>query len=111
MFAAMLADSIVSKCVQSAVCGGTLHECALHTANALADAVSSGQPDQQSDQMPLRSMQVRGPQQSRHPKTQVSEGGSSLCSTDGVQHLTMLRSPAAVLPSRHLSQNASCQVQ
>ncbi|DBB01014.1 TPA: hypothetical protein ACH3X1_000916 [Trebouxia sp. C0004] len=64
-----------------------------------------------SSQLSYKSEQASRAQQGTHARPPASAGGSSSCSTDAGRPLTMLRSPAAMLPSRHLPPNtaSSCQ--
>lgn len=60
-----------------------------------------------SSQLSNKTEQASRAQQGMHARPPASAGGSSSCSTDAGRPLTMLRSPAAMLPSRHLPQNTA----
>ncbi|DBA77749.1 TPA: hypothetical protein ACH3X2_008440 [Trebouxia sp. C0005] len=68
-------------------------------------------PQGSSSQLSNKTGQASKVQQGTHARQPASAEGSSSCSTDAGRPLTMLRSPAAILPSRHLPQKtaSSCQ--
>lgn len=60
-----------------------------------------------SSQLSNKTTQARRAQQGTQVRPQASAGGSSSCSTEAGRPQTMLRSPAALLPSRHMPQHSA----